>query len=106
MIVGDDLTTTNVEQMKLAQAKRSINALIVKPNQIGTITETLAAVRLAREYGWKVIVSHRGRETNDDFIADLAWGIGADGIKLGAPARGERVAKDNRLLEIESSLGE
>ena len=102
MIVGDDLTTTNVEQMKLVQAKRSINALIVKPNQIGTVSETLAAVQLAREYSWKVIVSHRGRETNDDFIADLAWGIGADGIKLGAPARGERVAKYNRLLEIES----
>lgn len=104
MIVGDDLITTNVEQMKLVQTKRGVNAMIVKPNQIGTVSETLAAVRLAREYNWKVIVSHRGRETNDDFIADLAWGIGAYGIKLGAPARGERVAKYNRLLAIETSL--
>ena len=104
MIAGDDLTVTNVERMKLAQAKKSINAMIIKPNQIGTVTETLEAVKLAREYGWKVIVSHRGQETNDDFIADLAWGIGADGIKLGAPARGERVAKYNRLLEIEATL--
>jgi enolase len=103
MIAGDDLTVTNVERIKLAQAKGSINAMIIKPNQIGTVTETLEAVKLAREYGWKVIVSHRGQETNDDFIADLAWGIGADGIKLGAPARGERVAKYNRLLEIEAT---
>ncbi len=103
MIVGDDLTTTNVEQMKLVEVKHGVNALIVKPNQIGTVSETLAAVRLAREYNWKIIVSHRGRETNDDFIADLAWGIGAYGIKLGAPARGERVAKYNRLLEIEKA---
>jgi len=104
MIVGDDLTATNVAQMKLAQTQKSINAMIVKPNQIGTITETLEAIRQARLYGWKVIVSHRGRETNDDFIADLAWGVGADGIKLGAPARGERVAKYNRLLEIEATV--
>ncbi|MEK7622050.1 MAG: phosphopyruvate hydratase [Patescibacteria group bacterium] len=105
MITGDDLTVTNVKRMELAQTKRSVNAMIVKPNQIGTVTQTLAAVRLAREYGWQVIVSHRGRETNDDFIADLAWGIGADGIKLGAPARGERVAKYNRLLELEAMSG-
>ena len=104
LITGDDLTVTNVGRMKLAQAKKSINAMIIKPNQIGTVTETLEAVGLARGYGWKVIVSHRGQETNDDFIADLAWGIGADGIKLGAPARGERVAKYNRLLEIEAAL--
>ena len=59
-------------------------------------------MKLARQYDWKIIVSHRGRETNDDFIADLAWGVGADGIKLAAPARGERVAKSNRLLAIEA----
>lgn len=103
MIVGDDLTVTNVKRMELAWMKKCVNAMIVKPNQIGTVTETLAAVRRAREYGWKVVVSHRGRETNDDFISDLAWGIGADGIKLGAPARGERTAKYNRLLEIEAA---
>jgi enolase len=100
-VAGDDLTTTNTDRMELAQAKKSINAVIIKPNQIGTVTETLNAVRLAREYKWAVVVSHRSGETNDDFIADLAYGVAADGFKLGAPARGERIAKYNRLLEIE-----
>ena len=89
--------------MKLARDQKSTNAVIIKPNQIGTVSETLEAIKLARQYDWKIIVSHRGRETNDDFIADLAWGVGADGIKLGAPARGERVAKYNRLLAIEAA---
>ena len=101
-IAGDDLTTTNTDRMEMAQAKKSVNAIIIKPNQIGTITETLNAVRLARQYRWAVVVSHRSGETNDDFIADLAYGVAADGFKLGAPARGERIAKYNRLLEIES----
>ena len=100
-IAGDDLTTTNTDRMEMAQAKKSVNAIIIKPNQIGTITETLNAVRLARHYKWAVVVSHRSGETNDDFIADLAYGVAADGFKLGAPARGERIAKYNRLLEIE-----
>lgn len=102
LICGDDLTVTNAGRMKTAAERKSVNAIIVKPNQIGTLTETLAAVKQAREYGWKVIVSHRSGETNDDFIADLAFGVGADGFKLGAPARGERVAKFNRLLAIEA----
>ncbi len=101
-IAGDDLTTTNTDRMEMAYAKKSVNAVIIKPNQIGTVTETLNAVRLAREYRWAVVVSHRSGETNDDFIADLAFGVAADGFKLGAPARGERVAKYNRLLEIEA----
>jgi enolase len=101
-IAGDDLTTTNTDRMEMAHVKKSVNAVIIKPNQIGTITETLNAVRLAREYHWAVIVSHRSGETNDDFITDLAFGVAADGFKLGAPARGERVAKYNRLLEIEA----
>ena len=101
-IAGDDLTTTNVRNMQKAHAEGSVNAVIIKPNQIGTVTEALSAVRLARKYGWAVIASHRSGETNDDFIADFAYGIRADGLKLGAPARGERVAKYNRLLEIES----
>jgi len=101
-IAGDDLTTTNTDRMEMAQAKKSVNAIIIKPNQIGTVTETLNAVRLARQYRWAVVVSHRSGETNDDFIADLAYGVAADGFKLGAPARGERVAKYNRLLEIEA----
>lgn len=101
-IAGDDLTTTNVRNMKKAHAEESVNAVIIKPNQIGTVTEALSAVRLARKYGWAVIASHRSGETNDDFIADFAYGIRADGLKLGAPARGERIAKYNRLLQIES----
>jgi len=101
-IAGDDLTTTNVRNMQKAHAEESVNAVIIKPNQIGTVTEALAAVRLARKYGWAVIASHRSGETDDDFIADFAYGIRADGLKLGAPARGERIAKYNRLLEIES----
>ncbi len=100
-ITGDDLTTTNVRRMERAHAEGSVNAVIIKPNQIGSVTETLDAVRAARRYGWGVIVSHRSGETNDDFIADLAYGVGADGLKSGAPARGERIAKYNRLLEIE-----
>jgi len=101
LIAGDDLTVTNVERMKKAHDVEAINAVIIKPNQIGTVSETLDAVRLAREYGWSIIVSHRSGETNDSFIADLAYAVGADGLKLGAPARGERIAKYNRLLEIE-----
>jgi enolase len=102
LIAGDDLTTTNVRNMKKAYAEESVNAVIIKPNQIGTVTEALGAVRLARKYGWAVIASHRSGETNDDFIADFAYGVRADGLKLGAPARGERIAKYNRLLQIES----
>ena len=102
-VVGDDLTTTNVQRMEKAHANQSVNGVIIKPNQIGTVSEALLAVRLARKYGWAVVVSHRSGETNDDFIADFAYGVGADGFKLGAPARGERVAKYNRLLEIEMS---
>src|SRR5581483_8676085 len=92
-VCGDDLTTTNVRRMELAHAAGSVNAVIIKPNQIGSVSETLEAIRTARRYGWAVVVSHRSGETNDDFIADLAYGVGADGLKLGSPARGERVAK-------------
>lgn len=99
-VCADDLTTTNLERMKKACEKGSINSIIIKPNQIGTLSETLAAIAQAKKWGWKVVVSHRSGETNDDFIADLAYAVGAFGIKLGAPARGERIAKYNRLLEI------
>ncbi|MFA6338759.1 MAG: enolase C-terminal domain-like protein [Candidatus Paceibacterota bacterium] len=101
-IVGDDLTATNPIIMKQVKEKNCINGIIIKPNQIGTLTETFEAVKLAREWGWKVVVSHRSGETNDDFIADLAVGLGADGFKLGAPMRGERIAKYNRLLQIDT----
>ncbi len=103
-IVGDDLLTTNIERIKKAQDKKACSGLILKPNQIGTITETLEAVKLAKSFRWKIIVSHRSGDTCDDFISDLAVGIGADFIKAGAPARGERVAKYNRLLRIEEEL--
>ena len=103
-IIGDDLLVTNIEKMKQAQEKRACNGLLLKVNQIGTITETIEAAKLAQSYDWKIMVSHRSGETNDDFIADLAVGISADYIKSGAPARGERVAKYNRLLKIEQEL--
>ncbi len=101
LIAGDDLTVTNAEKMTSARDKKSVNAVIIKPNQIGTITEALYAVAKAQEFGWKIVVSHRSGETNDDFIADFAYGVGADGFKLGAPVRGERTAKYNRLIAIE-----
>ena len=104
LIVGDDLTVTNPRRIKMAKEKEDCNAMILKINQIGTITEALEAAKLAKSFGWKIIVSHRSGETNDDFISDLAVGIGADFIKAGAPARGERVAKYNRLLKIEEEL--
>jgi len=104
LIIGDDLLVTNPERIKMAKEKNLCNGLLLKINQIGTVTEALEAARLAKSYGWKIMVSHRSGETNDDFIADFAVGIGADYIKAGAPARGERVAKYNRLLRIEEEL--
>src|SRR3989338_2151871 len=104
LIVGDDLLTTNLKRVKTAISKKACNAILVKPNQIGTISETIEVIKLCRSVGWKVIVSHRSGETNDTFIADFAVGVGADYTKFGAPARGERVAKYNRLLAIESQL--
>ncbi len=101
LVVGDDLTVTNASLIKEVAAARAANGVIIKPNQAGTLTEALAAVAAARVAGWRVFVSHRSGETNDSFVADLACAIGADGFKLGAPARGERVAKYNRLLAIE-----
>jgi len=104
LIIGDDLLATNPMRMEMAKERNACNAAIVKPNQIGTVTETLEAAKLAKSFGWKIMVSHRSGETNDDFIADLAVGISADFIKSGAPARGERVAKYNRLLKIEEEI--
>lgn len=104
LIFGDDLLATNPERIKMAKEKNLCNAMILKVNQIGTVTEALEAVKLAKKYGWKIMVSHRSGETNDDFMADLAVGIRADYIKSGAPARGERVAKYNRLLRIGEEL--
>ncbi len=104
MIVGDDLISTNPARLTMAIEQKAINATIIKPNQIGTITQTLAVIKQAKDAGLKLIVSHRSGETNDDFIADFAVGIGAAYCKFGAPVRGERVAKYNRLSEIEKEI--
>lgn len=105
LVVGDDLLVTNPKRVERAIETKACNAILVKPNQIGTISETLDVVRMARGAGWRIVVSHRSGETNDPFIADFAVGVGADFVKFGAPARGERVAKYNRLLAIEVELG-
>ncbi len=101
MVCGDDLTVTNVKKMKQADESGSVNAVIVKPNQIGTIWEAIKAVDLAKEKNWAVVVSHRSGETMDDWISDFAVGCGAEGFKLGAPSKPERLIKYERLLEIE-----
>ena len=105
-IVGDDLYTTNTRLIKRGIELKATNAVLIKLNQIGTLTETLEALGMAREAGWGTVISHRSGETEDTTIADLAVGTGAGQIKAGAPARGERVAKYNRLLRIEEELGE
>jgi len=103
LIVGDDLTVTNPVRLKQALDNNVINGIIIKPNQIGTISETIEVVKMARLNNLKVIVSHRSGETMDDFIADFAIGVGADFVKFGAPAR-ERAIKYNRLLKIKRQL--
>ncbi len=104
LIIGDDLLVTNPERIKEAKKRKAVNAIILKINQIGTVSEAFQAAKLAKDFNFKIIVSHRSGETNDDFIADFAVGIEADFIKAGAPVREERVAKYNRLLKIEQSL--
>ncbi|MBD3354479.1 phosphopyruvate hydratase [Candidatus Woesearchaeota archaeon] len=104
-IVGDDLLCTNVKRIQKAINKKCCNALLLKVNQIGNITEAIDAARLAQEKEWGVMVSHRSGETCDDFIADLAVGLNAGQIKSGAPCRSERLAKYNQLLRIEEELG-
>ena len=106
LIVGDDLLATNKRRVEEAIKLQACSAILVKPNQIGTIAETIEVIKIARKANWKIIVSHRSGETEDDFIADFAVGVGADYVKFGAPARGERVAKYNRLLDIESQLSQ
>lgn len=104
LIVGDDLLATNPERVERAIKEKACDTLLVKPNQIGTVSETLNVIKLARSANWKTIVSHRSGETNDWFIADFATGVGSEYVKFGAPCRGERVAKYNRLLAIESEI--
>lgn len=99
-IVGDDLFVTNKKRLKEGMEKQAANAILIKPNQIGTVTETLETILLAKKYGYRTIISHRSGETEDTFIADLAVAVNAGQIKTGAPCRSERVAKYNRLLKI------
>ncbi|HET7010263.1 MAG TPA: phosphopyruvate hydratase [Anaerolineales bacterium] len=105
-LVGDDLLVTNTERVRRAIRENACNALLVKLNQIGTLTETLEAVALCQKAGWKAIVSHRSGETEDTTIADLAVALQLGQIKTGAPARSDRVAKFNQLLRIEEDLGD
>jgi len=104
IIVADDLTVTNPKRVETASKNNCANAIIIKLNQIGTLTETVECIQKAQSLGWKIIVSHRSGETCDDFIADLAVACGADFIKSGSLSRGERLAKYNRLMEIEREL--
>ena len=104
-LVGDDIYTTNPRLIRQGIERNSSNAVLVKLNQIGTVSETLDAISMTREAGWGIVISHRSGETEDSSIADLAVGTGSGQIKAGAPARGERTAKYNRLLRIEEELG-
>ena len=104
MVVGDDLLTTNVERIQKGIERKSANTVLIKPNQIGTVTETLNAIRLGMDNGFDSIISHRSGETVDSFVADLAVGTPAKYCKFGGPNRGERIVKYNRLLEVEDML--
>lgn len=104
-IVGDDILVTNPKFIRRAIEEKTCNAALIKLNQIGTVTETLEAIRLCKMAGWNFVISHRSGETDDTFIADLAVAMGGGQIKAGSVCRGERIAKYNRLLEIEAELG-
>jgi enolase len=104
-IIGDDIYVTNVKRIKRGVETKATNAVLIKLNQIGTVSETEDAIELARDEGWSVVVSHRSGETEDPFIAHLATAFESDFIKAGAPARGERIAKYNELLRIDRELG-
>ena len=99
-LVGDDLLVTNVKRLERGIAEQSANAILIKPNQIGTLSETIEAVKLAQSAGWRAVMSHRSGETEDTTIADLAVGLGTGQIKTGSLARSERVAKYNQLLRL------
>jgi len=104
-IVGDDLFVTNKERLNKGIKQEVANAILIKPNQIGTITETIDVINLAHKNGFKTIISHRSGDSEDTFIADLAVATNSSQIKTGSLARSERVAKYNRLLKIEEALG-
>jgi len=104
-VVGDDLLVTNPKRIKTALDKKACNALLLKVNQIGSLTEAIAACKMAQASKWGVMVSHRSGETEDSFIADLVVGLCTGQIKTGAPCRSERLSKYNQLLRIEEELG-
>ncbi len=104
LLVGDDLFTTNEVRLRKGIKEKAANAVLIKPNQVGTLTETINCIKLAQKHKYKLVASHRSGETCDDFIADLAVAVGAEYIKAGSLCRGERLAKYNRLLEIEDNL--
>jgi enolase len=100
-IVGDDLLVTNISRIKIAIEKEAVNSVLIKLNQIGSVSETIEAITLAQKQGWSPFISHRSGETTDTFIADLAVGLGCPFIKSGSLVRGERVCKYNRIMEME-----
>jgi len=104
-LVGDDLYATNVNRLSKGISLKASNSILIKPNQIGTLTETVAAIKMAQQVGWTAVISHRSGETEDTTIADLAVGLNTGLIKAGAPCRSERIAKYNRLIRIEDELG-
>ncbi len=105
-LVGDDLLVTNGERLKKGIERKAANSILIKLNQIGSLSETIATVEMARKADWTAVISHRSGETEDTTIADLAVALNAGQIKTGAPARSDRVAKYNQLLRIEEELGE
>ena len=104
MLVGDDLFVTNIERLQMGIDQNLANSILIKLNQIGSVSETIDAINLAHEHGMRAIVSHRSGETEDTFIADLAVSVNSGFIKAGAPCRSERLAKYNRLLNIEDEM--
>ena len=104
-IVGDDLTVTNIKHLKKAIEEKSMNSILIKLNQIGTITETIQAVKLAKKVGFGAIISHRSGETEDTIISDFSVAMGMGQIKTGSLSRSDRVAKYNQLIRIEEQLG-
>lgn len=104
MLIGDDLFVTNIDRLRQGLKEKAANSVLIKPNQVGTLTETVACVQLAQKHNYRIMVSHRSGETCDDFIADLAVAVSADFIKSGSLSRSERLAKYNRLMEIEDEI--
>jgi enolase len=105
-IVGDDLLVTNIKYLEKAIKRNSANSILIKPNQIGTLTETINAINLAKKSGWTAVVSHRSGETEDATISDIAVGLNVGQIKTGSLSRSDRIAKYNQLLRIEEDLGD